>query len=94
MKLRYTPYARDNLANIRGYITQHNPQAALRVVRHIRQQAELLCDYPNLGKEGRCEGTRELIISLYPYIVAYRIDSNEVQVLAVIHTSTMWPETI
>ena len=73
MKLRYTAYARDNLVKIRSYIAQHNPQAASRVINHIRQQAQLLSDYPHLGKEGRCEGTRELVISLYPYIVAYRV---------------------
>ena len=94
MKLRFTAYARDNLVKIRNYISQHNPQAANRVINHIRQQTKLLSDYPNLGKEGRCEGTRELVINLYPYIVAYRIHSDEVQILAIIHTSTFWPETI
>ena len=94
MKLRYTAYARDNLVKIRSYIAQHNPQAANRVINHIRQQTELLSEYPNLGKEGRCEGTRELVINLYPYIVAYRIYAEEVQILAIIHTSTFWPETI
>ena len=63
MKLRYTAYARDNLIKIRNYISQHNPQAANRVISHIRQQAQLLSDYPNLGKEGRCEGTRELVLT-------------------------------
>ena len=94
MKLRYTDYARDNLVKIRSYIAQHNPQAANRVINHIHQQAQLLSDYPSLGKQGRCEGTRELVISLYPYIVAYRVYSEEVQILAIIHTSTFWPETI
>ena len=94
MKLRYTAYARDNLIKIRNYISQHNPQAANRVISHIRQQAQLLSDYPNLGKKGRCEGTREFVINLYPYIMAYRIHSDEVQILAIIHTSTFWPETI
>lgn len=92
MKIRYTPNARDCIAEIRIHIAQENPQAARRVVTHIHQQALTLCDYPHAGRPGRIESTRELVINPYPYIVAYRIEADEVQILAVVHTSRRWPE--
>jgi plasmid stabilization system protein ParE len=32
-----------------------------------------------------------LVLSQYPYIVAYREQSGEVHILAVVHTSRRWP---
>ena len=87
MKIRFTPNARDCLVEIREYITRENPQAARRVINAIRQQTIALIDYPDVGRPGRCEDTHELIITSYPYIVAYRIDSEEIQILAVVRTS-------
>lgn len=92
MKIRYTRNALDCIARIREYIARENPQAARRVVTHIRKQTLTLAEQPNTGKPGRCEGTRELVINPYPYIVAYRIENDELQVLAVVHTSLEWPE--
>ena len=93
MRIRYTPNARDNIAEIREYIAHENPHAARYVVTHVRQQTLTLTDYPNAGRLGRIEGTRELVINHYPYIVAYRVEANEVQMPAVVHTSRRWPES-
>jgi toxin ParE1/3/4 len=94
MRIRYTRNALDCIAEIREYIARENPQAARRVVTHIRNQTLTLAEQPNTGKLGRCEGTRELVITPYPYIVAYRIENEELQVLAVVHTSRQWPELV
>ena len=92
MRIRYTPNARDNIAGIHDYIALENPQAARRVITHIRQQTLTLSNYPNIGRPGRVEGSRELVIHPYPFIVAYRVEVDEVQILAVAHTSRRWPE--
>lgn len=42
---------------------------------------------PSLGRPGRVDGTRELIVAHAPYIVAYRIHENEIQILAIIHAA-------
>jgi len=48
MKLRYTPRAQLNLAEIHDYIAQENPQAARRVILLIRKAAETLPqNHPN-----------------------------------------------
>jgi plasmid stabilization system protein ParE len=35
-----------------------------------------------------------LLISQYAYIVAYREQSSEVHILAVVHTSRRWPDQL
>ena len=49
-------------------------------------------DFPYLGRAGRVTGTRELVMSRTPYIVAYRIHADVLEVLAVVHGARRWPE--
>lgn len=92
MRLRYTPRARLDLAEIHDYIAQENLPAARRVVLIIRKAAETLAQNPQVGRTGRIAGTRELTVGRFPFMVAYRVEADEVQVLSVIHTARMWPE--
>ena len=92
MKIRYTPNARECIAEIHDYIATENPKAATDVVTRIRQQTLTLAEYPHVGRIGRVENTRELVINPYPFIVAYRVETDEIWILAVVHTSRRWPE--
>ncbi len=92
MKLRYTPRARSDLAEIYDYIARENSGAARRVILLIRRTAESLMENPQTGRPGWVEGTCELTIPRFPFMVAYRAEETEVQILAVIHTARLWPE--
>lgn len=92
MRLRYLSAALSDLEGIRRYIAADNPPAARRVIAEIRRHTNHLTEHPQLGREGRVAGTRELLAHPYPYIVTYRIAPDEVQILAVVHTSRRWPE--
>jgi toxin ParE1/3/4 len=92
MKLRYTLRARSDLAEIHDYIAQDNLQAARCVVAIIRKAVEALPQNPLVGKAGRVAGTRELTVGRFPFILAYRVEAEEVHVLSIIHTARMWPE--
>jgi addiction module RelE/StbE family toxin len=94
MKLRYTPRARSDLAEIHDYIAQENSQAARRVIQIIRKAAEALPQNSLVGKAGRVAGTRELAVGRFPFMLVYRVDAEEVQILSVIHTARMWPESL
>lgn len=93
MKVRWTRAARDDLIQIQDYIAQDNPYAALRVVDTIRERTGKLAEHPRSGRLGRVDGTRELVISDTPYLVAYRIQGEWVDLLAVLHGSRRWPES-
>ena len=94
MRLRYTPRARLDLAEIHDYIALENPQAARRVIVIIRKAAEALPPNPLVGRLGRIAGTRELTVGRFPFMLAYRVDADEVQILSVIHTARLWPESL
>lgn len=82
----------NDLRSIHEFIAQDNAPAAARLYAAIRAAVGSLADHPNLGRAGRVEGTRELVIAGFPYIVAYRVVDDQVRILAVIHTSRQWPK--
>lgn len=94
MKLSYTRRAKTDLSEIFDYVTQDNTHAAARIITKIRNGLAGLTANPSLGRPGRVDCTRELVITHTPYIVAYRIHGNEIQVLAVIHAARLWPDTL
>lgn len=94
MRLRYTLRARADLVEIYEYIAQENPQAASRVIQIIRKAAEALQQNPLVGRAGRVAGTRELTVGRFPFMLAYRVMAEEVQILSVIHTARIWPEDL
>ena len=53
---------------------------------HIITSVQQLANHPSMGRAGRVFGTRELVITHYPYIVPYRIKDDAVEVLRVFHT--------
>jgi toxin ParE1/3/4 len=86
------PAARD-LELIGDYIARENPRAADRIVRRIRDRTMDLADYPFLGRTGRIESTRELVVPATPFIVAYRVGDDHVEILAVFHSARRWPDS-
>lgn len=92
MRLQWLNQALRDLRAIHDYIARENPEAARHVIDEIRQQVEILRTQPETGRSGRLAGSRELVIWKYPYIVAYRIQVNEIHILLVVHTSRRWPK--
>ena len=87
MKLRFTPRAAQDLAEIADYIRQHSPQAALRVRAAILESLQHLILFPQIGRRQKIEGVRKLVTRRYPYLVYYTIDdvAEEIVVLSIQH---------
>ncbi len=92
MQLEWSTTAKNNLLAIEEYISQDNPLAAKKAIDKILTSIKRLKHYPLMGRRGRVEGTRELIISKISYIVPYLIENNKVHILRVLHSSRQWPE--
>jgi toxin ParE1/3/4 len=81
MRIIWRRAALNDLEAVREFIAQDNPQAAMRVHGAIRAAIDPLANYPNLGRAGRVDGTRELIVVDLPYIVVYRVAEDTVRIL-------------
>ncbi len=74
------------------YLEADRPRAAILIDDRIEAQVELLVNTPEIGRPGRIEGTRELVIPRTPYIAAYRIKCETVTILRVLHGAQEWPD--
>jgi toxin ParE1/3/4 len=86
MKLRLTPRAARDLANIGDYLWERSPEAALRVRDAILQSLQNLSLFPELGRKQE-EGVRKIVTRQYSYRVYYMADeaTDEIIVIAIRH---------
>jgi toxin ParE1/3/4 len=91
MVLEWSVFALADRNSIFDYIEADSPRAAAAVDKSIQAGVEKLKRFPEMGRQGRVDGTRELVTSGTPYIAAYRIAGNTVRVLRVLHGAQQWP---
>ena len=91
MQLRWTSAAADDLEGITDYLFEKSPQNAAQLIRKIYEAPSTLKNYPNQGRPGKKEGTRELVIAPLPYIVVYQIVGDVVYIVRILHGAQDWP---
>lgn len=91
MILDWLPAANDNRFEHLDYIAQDNPLAAIGQDEEIERQVNMLLQQPKMGRPGRFKGTRELVISRTPFIAVYRLQTNRIEVIRLLHSSQQWP---
>jgi len=90
-KVRWLRLALEDVHGIGTYLAEHDPEAARNVVLHIWEAGHSLVKAPSRGRPGRVANTRELVLTKYPYFLAYRVTKQEVQIIRVLHTSRQYP---
>jgi toxin ParE1/3/4 len=91
LRLEWSAFALADRDAIFDYIEQDSPRAAVAMDDRIREQVEKLMDYPNSGRPGRVDGTRELVITGTAYIAAYTVVDERLRIMRVIHGAQAWP---
>jgi toxin ParE1/3/4 len=90
--LRWTQLAASHLESAVDFIAQDHARTAGAVVDRIVSAVEALERHPEMGRSGRVPRTRELVVTGTPFIVAYRVRKDHIEVLAVLHGARRWPE--
>ncbi len=90
MQIILTPAALDDIENIVAYIAKDNKQAARKLHDNIKAKVYGLVDFPLAHKEGRIQGTREMVVHPH-YVVVYSVLKTKIKILRVLHTSLQWP---
>ena len=92
-QVKWLRRALKNLESIHAYISQEEPSAAVRVLNKIRAGVGMVKEFPLMGRTGRVDETRELVIGNTPYIVVYRVKDDVIEVLRVLHSARKFPES-
>src|SRR5271155_398148 len=92
VRLEWTAFAQADRDGIFDYLEADSVEAAVTVDQRIRDEVKRLRQFPEMGRPGRVERTRELVIDRTPYIAAYRIVGDAVRILRILHGSRHWPD--
>ena len=90
MRVRWTTDAANDLERICDYIAESRPESARQVAHAIVEGVGDLETFPNRGRLGRVEGTRELAFPPLPFVAVYEVQE-DVQVLRILHGAQQWP---
>jgi toxin ParE1/3/4 len=87
MKVVFREAAYADLDRIFIWIARDRPRSARSVVDRILDSAERLGRFPHMGHVGRAPGTFELVVPGLPYVVVYRINTDDdvIDVVSVFH---------
>jgi toxin ParE1/3/4 len=92
MRVKWLRSALQNPHQAVHYIAQDNPIAASEAAESIWEAATRLEQHPHMGRPGRLNGTRELVVPRLPYVIRYRIKTETVEILRIHHMAQRWPE--
>lgn len=91
MKVVWTRLALADAETAIKHISDDSPAAGERMRERIKEAVEALRRHPEIGRTGRLEGTRELVIAGTPFIAGYVVERDTVEVFALIHGARRWP---
>ena len=78
MRVEWLPVAVRERESQLGCIAERNPWAAINMGDAVEAAVQQLAHRPQIGRPGRVERTRELVISGTPYILVYVITDEAV----------------
>ena len=85
MRIRWTPAAAADLQQVSDYLKAHHPHFRQPTMHKVYAAIQSLKAWPNRGRLGREEGTRELLFPPLPYIAVYRVKEQSIEVLRIYH---------
>lgn len=91
MQLRWTEEAADDLERIADYLLIHVPEQAPDLIRRLYDAPSTLLTFPNRGRPGKKDRTRELVLTGLPFIVVYTVRGDVVFVVRILHGAQQWP---
>ena len=74
MKAVWTRTAIRDLTNAREYIARENPAAAREIALQIVEATERIIQFPEVGRIGRVNRTREFVVSGNCVLIIYRFE--------------------
>ncbi len=72
------------------FVRDRNERAAESLASRIDDGVERVCLFPDSGRPGRVDGTRELIV--HPnYVVIYQVTAGAIEVIRILHARQRYP---
>jgi plasmid stabilization system protein ParE len=76
-----------DLRAIHAWLSELENAQPDRAIQRIHAAANMLVRLGDIGRPSRAEGQRELSVPGAPYVIAYRVEEDVYDIIAVYHTS-------
>jgi toxin ParE1/3/4 len=87
MVIEWSEAATSSVEQIFLYLKNHNMgHLVTNTQKGLARATSILLTFPHIGRTGRIEGTRELVMPHMPFVIVYRVSAN-IEILNVVHTS-------
>jgi toxin ParE1/3/4 len=87
MRIRWTPAAAADLQRISDYLKEHHSHYRQPTMRKLYEDIGSLKQWPQRGRIGREDGTRELLFPPTPYVAVYRVREQTIEVMRIYHAA-------
>jgi plasmid stabilization system protein ParE len=94
-KVIISPSGESDLSDIVAYVARHNPDAAVRLGMVLIARAEMLAEFPEIGRivpEFKRSDLREIIHRSYRIIYRVRLDQPIVEIVRFWHAARGFPQ--
>ncbi|WP_205701912.1 type II toxin-antitoxin system RelE/ParE family toxin [Pseudidiomarina mangrovi] len=91
MKIEWNQKAKDDLIGIIDYISDDNPAAAQNLKNDIDKLVMLLQQFPQMGRLGRVDSTRELVVNDHFVLIYSLVSPSNIAILRVLSSYQSWP---
>ena len=85
MTIRWSPEAAADFAGIIDYIHPTESLSRRSNWPSMYDSVNSLESFPNRGRPGRIDGTRELVLAPLPFIIVHRVTREAVEVVRALH---------
>jgi plasmid stabilization system protein ParE len=86
-QIRWSSAAANDLEGCYEYLLVRHPSLLPATIQKLYDAALSLKTFPLRGRAGAAPDTRELVMAPLPYIIPYRVTSDLVIILRILHTS-------
>jgi toxin ParE1/3/4 len=94
MKVVWTNIAEADMKEILNYVSLDSSNYSRKIYDTIIENITYyLLNFPEIGRIGRVQRTREFIIRKTNYIVTYEIKDNKILILSVRNSIRLWPSS-
>jgi toxin ParE1/3/4 len=91
MRIVWSRRAIGHFVHLREYVEKASEKGASRIAGRILKAVDALRDHPDMGRPGRLQGTRELVVPGTAYVIPYRVRGERLELIAVFHGRQKWP---
>lgn len=83
--IKWTKRSTSDIKRISAYLSANRPSVTQKLALSVARKLELLEQFSRIGRMGKEQDVRELVLQDYPFTVHYRIREDYIEITRITH---------